>query len=150
MRSQNPKEETRGESRRHLGMCPAINTCPPLHQPQSCTPKPGWRVTCMSMHCLSDAFHLSQLLYAPSCLPHSLAGITGGPGTPTAVLFPGPSLPCRPLALRRLGQGSCQPGSSRESRSSFANTAEITGFISRHMVVSSGREEAAAASLPNS
>ena len=70
-----------------------------------------------------------------------------------AVLFPalpGPPLPCSPLALRRQGQCSCQPGSGGESKSSFANAAEITGFISGHMAVSSGREEAAAASLPNS
>lgn len=59
-------------------------------------------------------------------------------------------VPCSPSALRRRGRCSCQPGSGRESKLSSANTAEITGFISGHMVVSSGREEAAAASLPNS
>lgn len=59
-------------------------------------------------------------------------------------------LTLQPPAPRRQGRCSCQPGSSGESKLSFANAAEITGLISGHMAVSSGREEAAAASLPNS
>lgn len=70
---------------------------------------------------------------------------TRGPATPVALLFPG--VPCLLLTLQPPGpektwQCSCQPGSSRELKTSFANTAEITGFISGHMAVSSGREEA--------
>lgn len=67
-----------------------------------------------------------------------------------ALLFPG--LPCLLLPLqppgpKNTGQCSCKSGSSGESQTSLAHTAEITGFISGHMVVSSGREEATAGLL---
>lgn len=75
---------------------------------------------------------------------------TAGTAIPMALLFPG--LPCLLLTLqppgpKKTGQCSCQSGSSGELKTSFANTAEITGFISGHMAVSSGREEATAVLL---
>lgn len=92
----------------------------------------------------------------PKCSPLPKAAAshpgchTAGPATPMALFFPG--LPCLPLTLQppgpeKTGQCSCQPGSSGELKTSFANTAEITGFIAGHMVVSSGREEATAGLL---
>lgn len=84
-------------------------------------------------------------------LPASYPGsYTRARATSVALLFPG--FPCLLLTLQppgpeKTGQCSCQPGSSGELRTSFANNAEITGFISGHMAVSSGREEATAGLL---
>lgn len=70
-------------------------------------------------------------------LPASYPGsYTRARATSVALLFPG--FPCLLLTLQppgpeKTGQCSCQPGSSGELRTSFANSAEITGFISGHM-----------------
>lgn len=128
----------------------SCHPCSPPPRPRLYTPKPGRGG---GVHEDVLPFAPARCFNAPPCLPHIPAAITRGPGTPMAVLFPalpGTPLPCSSLALRRQDWCSCQPGSGRESKSSFANAAEITGFISGHMVVSSGTEEAAAASLPNS
>lgn len=113
-------------------MCPASSAHAPC-QPEFCTTKPGQ----------GDGVHedvlpkRAPLSYCRSCYSHGTAF---------------PSLPCllltlQPPGLKKPGQRLWQPGSSGESKTSFANTAEITGFISGHMAVSSGREEATAGLL---
>lgn len=135
--------KSRGDSTGHKQeVCPA-SSAHPLCQPQSCTPKPGQ----------GDGVHEDALpKWGP--LPKAAASYSGchtaGPAIPMALLFPGVPrllLTLQPPGPKKTGQCLCQPGSSGESKTNFANTAEITGFISRHMAVSSGREEATAGLL---
>lgn len=130
----------KGDSTGHKQeVCSASSAHPPPCQPQSCTPNPGQ----------GDGVHEDALpKWRP--LPRAAASYPAGPATPTALLSPGVPrllLTLQPPGPEKAGQRSCQPGNSGEPKTTFANTAEITGFISRHMAVSSGREEGTAGLL---